>query len=41
MWEFYLAGAVMAFRNDDHVVWQIQLSRKRDAVPVTREYLYR
>jgi cyclopropane-fatty-acyl-phospholipid synthase len=41
MWEFYLAGAVMAFRHDDHVVWQIQLSRRRDAVPVTRDYLYR
>jgi cyclopropane-fatty-acyl-phospholipid synthase len=41
MWEFYLAGAVMAFRHDDHVVWQIQLSRRRDAVPVSRDYLYR
>lgn len=41
MWEFYLSGAIMAFRHDDHVVWQIQLSRKRDAVPVTRDYLYR
>jgi cyclopropane-fatty-acyl-phospholipid synthase len=39
MWEFYLAGAIMAFRHDDHLVWQIQLSRKRDAVPLTREYL--
>jgi cyclopropane-fatty-acyl-phospholipid synthase len=41
MWEFYLAGAIMAFRHDDHVVWQIQLSRARDGVPVTRDYLYR
>ena len=41
MWEFYLAGAIMAFRHDDHLVWQIQLSRKRAEVPVTREYLYR
>jgi cyclopropane-fatty-acyl-phospholipid synthase len=39
MWEFYLAGAILAFRHDDHLVWQIQLSRKRDAVPLTREYL--
>ena len=30
MWEFYLAGAAVAFRNDDHVVWQIQLGRTRD-----------
>lgn len=41
MWEFYLAGAIMAFRHDDHLVWQIQLSRKRAEVPVTRDYLYR
>jgi cyclopropane-fatty-acyl-phospholipid synthase len=41
MWEFYLAGAIMAFRHDDHLVWQIQLSRKRAEVPVTRAYLYR
>jgi cyclopropane-fatty-acyl-phospholipid synthase len=41
MWEFYLAGAIMAFRHDDHVVWQIQLSRQRDGAPVTRDYLYR
>jgi cyclopropane-fatty-acyl-phospholipid synthase len=39
MWEFYFAGAIMAFRHDDHLVWQIQLSRKRDSVPVTREYM--
>lgn len=39
MWEFYLAGAIMAFRHDDHLVWQFQLSRKRDCVPLTREYL--
>jgi cyclopropane-fatty-acyl-phospholipid synthase len=40
MWEFYLAGAIMAFRHDDHLVWQIQLSRKRAEVPVTRDYMY-
>lgn len=41
MWEFYLAGSVMAFRHDDHCVFQLQLSRQRDAVPITRDYLYR
>lgn len=40
MWEFYLGGAINAFRFDDHVVFQLQLSRKRDAVPITREYLH-
>ncbi len=39
MWEFYLAGARMAFKNDDHVVFQIQLARRRDALPITRDYL--
>ncbi|WP_199553789.1 SAM-dependent methyltransferase [Sandaracinobacteroides hominis] len=39
MWEFYLGGAANAFLFDDHVVFQLQLSRKRDAVPITREYL--
>jgi cyclopropane-fatty-acyl-phospholipid synthase len=40
MWEFYLAGAIMAFRNDDHAVFQIQLARRRDSLPLTRDYMY-
>ena len=39
MWEFYLASAECAFRNLGHVVFQIQLSRARDAVPLTRDYM--
>ena len=39
MWQFYLAGAVAAFRHDGHLVFQIQLTRKRDAVPITRDYM--
>ncbi len=39
MWEFYLAGAEMAFRHDDHMVFQLQLSRSLDAVPLTRDYI--
>jgi cyclopropane-fatty-acyl-phospholipid synthase len=39
MWEFYLAGAHSAFANDDHVVYQIQLARQRDGVPLTRGYI--
>lgn len=39
MWEFYLAGAIMAFRHDDHAVFQIQLARQRDTVPLSRDYL--
>ena len=41
MWEFYLVAAMNAFRHDDHVVFQLQLARHRDAVPLTRDYLYR
>ena len=40
MWEFYLAGAEMAFRHGRLMVFQIQLAHQRDAVPLTRDYLY-
>lgn len=39
MWEFYLAGAHAAFAHDDHVVFQIQLARRRDTLPLTRGYI--
>ncbi|HEY5712812.1 MAG TPA: cyclopropane-fatty-acyl-phospholipid synthase family protein [Allosphingosinicella sp.] len=39
MWQFYLAGAVAAFRHDGHLVFQLQLTRRRDAVPLTRDYM--
>ena len=39
MWEFYLAGAELGFRHGGHMVFQIQLAKKRDAVPLTRNYL--
>ncbi len=39
MWEFYLAGCEMAFRNGPMMVFQIQLARRRDAVPLSRSYL--
>lgn len=39
MWEFYLASAECAFRNLEHVVFQFQLSKWQDNVPLTREYL--
>jgi cyclopropane-fatty-acyl-phospholipid synthase len=40
MWEFYLCGSETAFRNSGHVVFQIQMARKVDTVPVTRDYMY-
>ena len=39
MWEFYLAGAEMAFRYDHLVVFQIQLARHVGALPMTRDYM--
>ncbi len=40
MWEFYLAGAETAFRREGLVVFQIQLSRKIDSLPITRDYMF-
>ena len=39
MWCWYLAGAIMAFRHDGHVNFQIQLAKKRDSLPITRDYM--
>ncbi len=39
MWEFYLAGCEVAFRRQAHMVFQIQLAKKVDAVPLTRDYM--
>ncbi|HEY5346892.1 MAG TPA: cyclopropane-fatty-acyl-phospholipid synthase family protein, partial [Rhizomicrobium sp.] len=39
MWEFYLAGSEMAFRHDGHVVYQIQIAKRVDALPITRDYM--
>src|SRR3546814_5255067 len=39
MWTFYLAGAITAVRKDGHCNFQIQLDRKRDSVPLTRDYI--
>jgi cyclopropane-fatty-acyl-phospholipid synthase len=41
MWEFYLAGSEAAFRWQDMVVFQIQLARKNDVLPLTRDYIAR
>lgn len=39
MWRFYLVASEVAFRHNGHVVFQIQLAKKQDAVPLTRDYL--
>ncbi len=39
MWEFYLAASEAAFRHGGLVVFQIQLSKRIDSVPLTRDYV--
>ncbi|MBN9247324.1 MAG: SAM-dependent methyltransferase, partial [Hyphomicrobium sp.] len=39
MWEFYLAGFEAAFRHGGLMVFQIQLAKRLDAVPLTRNYI--
>ncbi len=39
MWEFYLAGAEMAFRYENQAVFQLQLVKRVDALPLTRDYM--
>jgi cyclopropane-fatty-acyl-phospholipid synthase len=39
MWSFYLAMSEAAFRYEDVVVFQLQLTRRNDVVPTTRGYI--
>ena len=39
MWTFYLAGATSAFENGGMCNYQIQYSRNRHTLPITRDYL--
>jgi len=41
MWEFYLAAAEMAFREQGMMVFQAQLTRRQGVVPMTRDYIMR
>jgi cyclopropane-fatty-acyl-phospholipid synthase len=40
MWEFYLAGAEAAFRHYGLIVFQIQMVKRIDALPITRDYMF-
>jgi cyclopropane-fatty-acyl-phospholipid synthase len=40
MFEFYLSGSELAFRLADHMNFQIQLTRHREALPLARDYIY-
>ena len=39
MWEFYLAGGIVAFENGAMNNYQIQYIRDRRALPITRDYI--
>ena len=39
MWEFYLAGCEVSFRYMNQMVFQMQITKRQDAVPLTREYM--
>ncbi len=41
MFDLYLAGSELTFKHLGHMVWQLQLARRQDAVPLTRAYLHR
>ncbi len=39
MWDFYLAGSEAAFRASDMMVFQMQLTKDLEALPITRDYM--
>jgi cyclopropane-fatty-acyl-phospholipid synthase len=39
MFDFYLAASESTFRHRRHVVFQIQLAKRIDAAPITRDYI--
>ena len=40
MWEFYLAGSEVAFRYQGHVNFQMQIAKRVETVPLTRDYMF-
>lgn len=40
MWEFYLQLNVAAFQHRSLVVFQMQIAKQNDTVPITRDYMY-
>jgi cyclopropane-fatty-acyl-phospholipid synthase len=39
MWEYYLVASEASFLYGDHLVFQLQLSKRRDVVPLRRDYI--
>ncbi|MBN9024443.1 MAG: class I SAM-dependent methyltransferase [Rhizobiales bacterium] len=40
LWEFYLAPSETAFRYQDMMIFQIQIVRDQNALPLTRDYIW-
>ena len=41
MWEFYLQFCEVGFRLAGLCIFQMQLTKQINAVPITRDYIYR
>ncbi len=39
MWEFYLAAVELDFMHGSHMVFQLVAGKKRDAAPITRDFM--
>jgi cyclopropane-fatty-acyl-phospholipid synthase len=39
MWDFYLAGSEASFRVAGNMIFQIQITKRQDVVPTTRNYI--
>jgi cyclopropane-fatty-acyl-phospholipid synthase len=40
MWDFYLTACELGFRRKELMVFQIQLAKSMDALPITRDYIH-
>jgi cyclopropane-fatty-acyl-phospholipid synthase len=40
MWEMYLVGSELAFRQGGHLNFQMQLAKQVETVPLTRDYMF-
>ncbi len=40
MWEAYLCVSELAFRYLNFMVFQIQVTKRADVLPLTRDYIY-
>ena len=40
MWETYLVGSELSFRNEGMLVFQMQIAKAVDTVPLTRDYMF-